>query len=58
MTRAKLPSWLAINAAFVYVFLYGPILLLVGLSLNRSPLATLWTGFTLDWYISSIPQMW
>jgi len=41
---------LRIHAAVVYLFLYGPILLLVGLSFNRSPLSARWTGFTLDWY--------
>lgn len=34
----------------VYLFLYGPILVLMALSFNRSGLPTAWTGFTLDWY--------
>lgn len=34
----------------VYLFLYGPILVLMVLSFNRAGLPTAWTGFTLDWY--------
>jgi spermidine/putrescine transport system permease protein len=41
---------LALHSALVYLFLYGPILLLVALSFNRSPLSARWTGFTIDWY--------
>jgi len=41
---------LALHSGIVYVFLYGPILLLVALSFNRSPLSARWAGFTLDWY--------
>jgi len=43
-------TWLAAHSAAVYVFLYGPILLLVALSFNRSPLSANWTGFTTHWY--------
>jgi spermidine/putrescine transport system permease protein len=50
MTSARKLPWLALHAAAVYVFLYGPILLLVGLSFNRSPLSAVWTGFTFNWY--------
>jgi spermidine/putrescine transport system permease protein len=46
-TRSPL---LSLHAAAVYLFLYVPILLLVGLSFNRSPLSAVWTGFTFDWY--------
>lgn len=42
--------WLTAHAVAVYLFLYVPILLLVGLSFNRSPLSAIWTGFTFDWY--------
>ncbi len=34
----------------VYVFLYIPIVTLVIYSFNASPLVTVWSGFTLDWY--------
>lgn len=37
-------------AAFVY--LYMPIVLLVALSFNANRVATLWSGFSLDWYAS------
>jgi spermidine/putrescine transport system permease protein len=43
-------NWLAAHSAVVYLFLYGPILLLVALSFNRSPLSAVWTGFTTHWY--------
>lgn len=33
-----------------YVFLYLPIILLIVLSFNASPLATVWKGFSLKWY--------
>ncbi len=46
-TRSPL---LSIHAIGVYLFLYVPILLLVALSFNRSPLSAVWTGFTFDWY--------
>lgn len=32
------------------VFLYAPIVLLVILSFNANRVATIWTGFSLDWY--------
>jgi spermidine/putrescine transport system permease protein len=38
------------HLALTYLFLYGPILVLVALSFNRAGLPTAWTGFTLDWY--------
>ena len=34
----------------VYVFLYGPILVLMVLSFNRAGLPTAWTGVSLKWY--------
>ncbi len=33
-----------------YVFLYGPILVLMVLSFNRAGLPTVWTGFSFEWY--------
>jgi putrescine transport system permease protein len=35
-----------------YLFLYMPILTLVALSFNVSPLVTIWSGFSLKWYQS------
>jgi putrescine transport system permease protein len=34
-----------------YIFLYLPILTLIIYSFNKSPLPTVWGGFTLDWYV-------
>ena len=39
-------SWLVAG----YLFLYLPIVTLVIYSFNKSPLPTVWGGFTLDWY--------
>ncbi len=36
--------------AFFFVFLYVPIFVLVALSFNQNNVATIWTGFTTDWY--------
>jgi spermidine/putrescine transport system permease protein len=38
------------HAALVYLFLYGPIAVLVVLSFNESGLPTAWTGFSTKWY--------
>jgi spermidine/putrescine transport system permease protein len=37
-------------AVLTYIFLYGPILLMIVLSFNRSPISARWTGFTTLWY--------
>lgn len=39
------------HLALTYAFLYGPILVLMALSFNRAGLPTVWTGFSLDWYV-------
>lgn len=41
---------LAAHAGLVYLFLYGPIAVLVVLSFNKSGLPTAWTGFSVEWY--------
>ncbi|MGH6932008.1 MAG: ABC transporter permease [Dongiaceae bacterium] len=38
------------HLALVYMFLYGPIAVLVALSFNESGLPTAWTGFSVEWY--------
>ncbi len=47
-------SWqrflLATHTGLVYLFLYGPILVLVLYSFNRSKQTASWEGLTLDWY--------
>lgn len=50
---ASLPAerpWLRAHLGLVYLFLYGPIAVLVALSFNKSGLPTAWTGFSLEWY--------
>lgn len=48
-TKRK-PSLLALATGSVYVFLYAPILVLIGLSFNSSRFSTVWRGFTWHWY--------
>lgn len=52
MTRRVAPErrWLAAHLGLVYLFLYGPIIVLVVLSFNKSGLPTAWTGFSTEWY--------
>ncbi len=42
--------WLQAHLGLVYLFLYGPIVVLVVLSFNKSGLPTAWTGFSTEWY--------
>ncbi|HEY3336157.1 MAG TPA: ABC transporter permease [Candidatus Limnocylindrales bacterium] len=42
--------WLRAHSALVYAFLYLPIVVVVLFSFNANRLATIWTGFTLNWY--------
>jgi spermidine/putrescine transport system permease protein len=41
---------LAAHLRLTYVFLYGPIVVLMVLSFNRAGMPTAWTGFSLEWY--------
>jgi spermidine/putrescine transport system permease protein len=41
---------LVAHLGLVYLFLYGPIAVLVALSFNKSGLPTAWTGFSVEWY--------
>jgi spermidine/putrescine transport system permease protein len=54
MSRSHNPLWrfrgLAGGTALAIVFLYLPIVLLVWLSFNENKVATIWTGFSLQWY--------
>ena len=43
-------AWLRAHTVLVYTFLYLPIVVVVLFSFNANRLATIWTGFTLDWY--------
>jgi spermidine/putrescine transport system permease protein len=42
--------WLRAHTALVYAFLYLPIVVVVLFSFNANRLATIWTGFSLNWY--------
>ena len=44
-------SLLAMHTLLVYAILYGPILVLMALSFNKSRQAAVWTGFSFDWYV-------
>jgi spermidine/putrescine transport system permease protein len=39
-----------VYALFIYVFLYGPVALIVFLSFNAGRQAMVWQGFSLEWY--------
>lgn len=41
---------LGAHLGLVYLFLYGPIAVLMVLSFNRAGLPTVWTGFSTEWY--------
>ncbi len=49
--KRSLLSPLGAITAFVYLFLYAPIAVLVVLSFNRSRYSASWEGFTWDWYV-------
>ncbi len=46
----RLPLLLRLAAGAAYVFLYGPLLIVVAYSFNDSTMNAKWVGFTLDWY--------
>ncbi|MBB3773411.1 spermidine/putrescine transport system permease protein [Angulomicrobium tetraedrale] len=48
MRRNSLP--LTLHLLLTFLFLYGPIVVLVVLSFNASGLPTVWGGFSLKWY--------
>jgi spermidine/putrescine transport system permease protein len=43
-------GWLRLHTAVVYAFLYLPIVVVVLYSFNANRLATIWTGFSPNWY--------
>ena len=45
---------LGLHLRLTYVFLYGPIIVLMVLSFNRAGMPTAWTGFSLAWYAKLI----
>jgi len=48
------PIWrfkgLGLTAALFFAYLYLPIVILIGLSFNENRLATIWSGFSTQWY--------
>ena len=55
MRRGRMSSiLLRAHAAFVYVFLYAPIVVLVVYSFNRSVQTAQWKGFTTKWYTVAV----
>ena len=46
--------WLRAHTAIVYAFLYLPIVVVVLFSFNANRLATIWTGFSVDWYARAL----
>lgn len=54
MISARNPLWrfpgLAWITALFFAFLYIPIFVLVALSFNSNDVATIWSGFSTDWY--------
>jgi spermidine/putrescine transport system permease protein len=51
--RTRIGNWLlGTNAALVFGFLYLPILILIVFSFNASRSVALFTGFSLEWYLT------
>jgi putrescine transport system permease protein len=46
----RTPAYRLSALVFGFAFLYVPILLMVAYSFNKSRLATVWTGFSFEWY--------
>lgn len=45
---------LKVHIGLVYLFLYGPIAVLVALSFNKSGMPTAWGGFSTKWYLELV----
>ncbi|MFQ5985231.1 MAG: ABC transporter permease [Alphaproteobacteria bacterium] len=45
---------LKVHIGLVYLFLYGPIAVLVALSFNKSGMPTAWGGFSAKWYLELV----
>jgi putrescine transport system permease protein len=44
--------WLSGSAVFGFIFLYAPIISLIIYSFNESKLVTVWSGWSIKWYVS------
>jgi spermidine/putrescine transport system permease protein len=49
-TDGMINALFRLQAILVYAFLYLPIVVVVVFAFNANRLATIWTGFTLDWF--------
>lgn len=50
MNTQRLPYWLTVGVAIVFLFMHAPLLVLVVFSFNDSKFAMEWKGFTTKWY--------
>ncbi len=50
--RGKIP-WLKFWTMVFFVYLYGPIAVLIGFSFNDNRIAQVWTGFSTKWYVKA-----
>jgi len=46
----RIPTSFLLNSLMVMLFLYLPVLILIGLSFNASTMGVTWKGFTFQWY--------
>lgn len=46
----RIPPWLAVFVAAVYLLLHLPVAILIAFSFNSSRFSAAWTGMTFDWY--------
>lgn len=46
----RFPASFLLNSLMVMLFLYLPVLILIGLSFNASTMGVAWKGFTVQWY--------
>ncbi|MCA9453208.1 MAG: ABC transporter permease, partial [Nitrospira sp.] len=46
----RMPSSFIVMSLLVMVFLYLPVVILIGLSFNASTMGVAWKGFTFQWY--------
>lgn len=47
------PGMILMAVSF-FAYVYLPIAILIGLSFNENEQATIWTGFSLDWYVKAL----
>ena len=46
----RIPTSFLLNSLLVMLFLYLPVVILIGLSFNASTMGVVWKGFTFQWY--------